>query len=118
MRTVTQRYGVAATIAAFSLFAILPSAFAYPEQGAPQIEEPGHGGNDHDRMPHQPPFHPMPPALYQASLQTNDPVAGVNKLVSNVPAGNGKTYEVSVSIREVPPAPPAPQKGAAGKEAR
>ncbi|OSN04862.1 hypothetical protein AU512_12120 [Lonsdalea iberica] len=115
MKTLTQRYGIAAAIAACSLFATLPSAFAHPEQGAPQMEGHGHGEKDHDRMPHHPPFPPMPPALYQASLQTNDPVAGVNKLVSNVPAGNGKTYEVSVSVREVPPAPPAPQKGAADK---
>ncbi|MFP1950286.1 hypothetical protein [Lonsdalea quercina] len=113
MKTLTQRYGIAAAIAACSLFATLPSAFAHPEQGAPLMEGHGHGEKDHDRMPHHPPFPPMPPALYQASLQTSDPVAGVNKLISNVPAGNGKTYEVSVSVREVPPAPPAPQKGTA-----
>lgn len=115
MKTLTPRYGIAAAIVAFSLFAAVPGALAQPEQGAPQIERYGQGDNDHDRMPHHPPFRPLPPALYQASLQTNDPVAGVNKLVSNVPAGNGKTYEVSVSVREIPPAPPAPPKGAADK---
>jgi len=53
----------------------------------------------------------MPPPLiplYQASMQTDNPSEGLNKLLSALPQKSGGHYEVRVSVVELPPAPPTP----------
>ncbi|AIR71021.1 hypothetical protein [Dickeya fangzhongdai] len=89
----------AAFIAGISLISAVSVASAHPEGAEPPaFGKPG-------AFPPPPGFPPPMPALYQASLQATDPVQAVNKLVANVPQGNGKTYEVSISVREIPPMP-------------
>lgn len=47
-----------------------------------------------------------PPVLYQASKQSKDPRATAQELFKNIPAAEAnKSYEVMVSVRELPPQP-------------
>lgn len=109
MKTLSKICGTAMFITCFSLIAAIPGEAAYPEHQPPFATENGEG------HPLFPPFQPPMPALYQASLQTNDPVQALNKLMTNVPKVQGKTYEVNVSVREIPPLPQKPKEEKAGK---
>ncbi|NPE61153.1 hypothetical protein HLB27_16845 [Dickeya dadantii] len=107
MTALTKTCRTVALIAGISLLSALSVASANPENPEPR------GPDRQEIMPPPPGFPPPPlrlpppiPALYQASLQATDPVLAANKLVANVPQGGGKTYEVSISVREVPPEPP------------
>ncbi|NKI74413.1 hypothetical protein Dpoa2040_001669 [Dickeya sp. CFBP 2040] len=113
MTALTKTCRTVALIAGISLLSALSVASANPENPEPR------GPDRQEIMPPPPGFPPPPPrlpppipALYQASLQTTDPISAANKLVANIPQGNGKTYEVSISVREIPPEPrlepPAP----------
>ncbi|WP_035343693.1 MULTISPECIES: hypothetical protein [unclassified Dickeya] len=88
----------AALVAGISLLSAISLASAHPEGAEP----PAFGKQGAFAPP--PGFPPPVPALYHASLQATDPIQAVNKLVANVPQGNGKTYEVSITVREIPPA--------------
>ncbi|WP_192459209.1 hypothetical protein [Musicola keenii] len=106
MKTLTKICGTATFITCLSLIAAVPGASASPERAdAPAFGQAG-------AFPPPPAFMPPMPALYHASLQTTDPVQAVGKLSANVPAGNGKLYEVSISIRELPPQPEQPKNNA------
>ncbi|MEI7062955.1 hypothetical protein [Dickeya chrysanthemi] len=99
MTTLSKICRTAALITGISLISTLSVASAHPEGvEPPMLGKPG-------ILPPPPGFPPPIPALYQASLQSTDPVQAINKLVANVPQGNGKTYEVSISVREIPPMP-------------
>ncbi|MBS0968356.1 hypothetical protein CYR40_10735 [Chimaeribacter arupi] len=97
----------AAGLLALALTASSVSATAAPAEKAhdapPSINE---GRGPHDGFPGK-----MPPPLiplYQASLQTDNPTEGLNKLLSVMPQKSGGHYEVRVSVVELPPMPPAP----------
>ncbi|MBP2846777.1 hypothetical protein J8655_15005 [Dickeya oryzae] len=110
MTVLTKTCRTAAWIAGISLLSSLSVASAQPENVDPRLPD------RQEMLPPPPGFPPPPPALrppvhalYQASLQATDPVLAANKLLANVPQGSGKTYEVSISVRELPPEPnPAP----------
>ncbi|MGM3175957.1 hypothetical protein [Dickeya lacustris] len=97
MKRLRNVFTTVALIAGVSLFSAIAEASAHPEGAEPPAFAP------HGAFVPPPGFLPPPPALYHASLQASDPIQAVNKLVANVPQGNGKTYEVSITVREIPP---------------
>ncbi|PLR38769.1 hypothetical protein CYR55_08485 [Chimaeribacter californicus] len=94
---------LALALSASSLAAVAAPAEKAPDAPPSMMEGKGPHGNFPGKMP--PP--PMIP-LYQASLQTDNPTEGLNKLLSVMPQKSGGHYEVRVSVVELPPAPPAP----------
>ncbi|MCL2896233.1 hypothetical protein [Brenneria tiliae] len=99
MQKMTKVSATAALLLALSGAGV--AAWAAPEAVPQQPAPVAH-------FPHDGPGFPPPPApLYEASLQTRNPDEALNKLVANAPKGEGKNYEVRVSVRELPSAPPA-----------
>lgn len=95
-----------ASLLALALSASSLSAFAAPADNAhgnPPTAFDGKG--PHGGFPGNPPP-PMIP-LYQASMQTDNPTEGLNKLLSAMPQKSGGHYEVRLSVVELPlmPAP-------------
>jgi hypothetical protein len=91
-------------------------AFAAPQQQQSEPEpvahhegKPQHHRQGHPMRPHCP-MMMMAPA-YQASMQTSDPNEALKKMTNDVPTlEKGKRYQVSVTVKELPPLPPVPNK--------
>ena len=99
----------AAGLLALALSASSLSAQAAPTENAhdapPSVME---GKGPRGGFPGSLPPDAMPPPmipLYQASMQTDNPAEGLNKLLSAMPQKSGGHYEVRVAVVELPPAP-------------